>query len=220
MVEGIGDSRIYYEGCASSPLILGQWRGQNQGCRGAGVAHHWIWVSFLENKLPLCQSSSRIEGGLSTAGLFFPELGLETQPFEDVGHCQPNFREQLIDQAGDKKRDPLVHRADLDVTLRIVAQGGLPAVAGRFDSKADSAEMARPQTGSWPALGPVETKREALAGDRVAGRGQLDFPDWGMHLTPEPPRSSIWPSRIRLRPDAASQPEPLRLSWRPTSDLQ
>ena len=130
MIEGIGDSRIYYEGCASSPLILGQWRGQNQGCRGAGVAHHWIWVSFLENKLPLCQSSSRIEGGLSTAGLFFPELGLETQPFEDVGHCQPNFREQLIDQAGDKKRDPLVHRADLDVTLRIVAQGGLPALPG------------------------------------------------------------------------------------------
>ena len=28
------------------------------------------------------------------------------------------------------------------------------------------------------------------------------------------------PSRIRLRPDAASPPEPLRLSWRPTRDLQ
>ena len=28
------------------------------------------------------------------------------------------------------------------------------------------------------------------------------------------------PPRIRLRPAAASPPEPLRLSWRPTSDLQ
>ena len=44
-------------------------------------------------------------------GLVFPELSLVTQPFEDLGHRQPDFGEQLIDQAGDKKRDPLAHRA-------------------------------------------------------------------------------------------------------------
>ena len=50
-----------------------------------------------------------VECGLPAAGLAFREVNFVAEAFENVGHIHADLGKELVDNAGDEKRDPITH---------------------------------------------------------------------------------------------------------------
>jgi hypothetical protein len=102
-----------------SPLRLvlqqvGVFQADHAGARAAGQDHGFVRFKDLDGspgQRGRLVAKTAVEKWLATTGLLGRELDLATGPPQELDGGDAHFREKLIDQASDKKRDPnwLVH---------------------------------------------------------------------------------------------------------------
>src|SRR5579864_5238611 len=119
-----------------SRLVLEQFFEMMRDHRSAGARGHDNRLALFENVEEMPRHRARlvaitaVEGRLAATGLGLGKIHGEAQALEHVRHGQTNLREELVDHAGNKERDPASHE-DLKLYDTRCKLAALDETAGR-----------------------------------------------------------------------------------------